>query len=65
MVEIDFFQYPTRFRVRVPLGEVPGMMTPFSSYHFKVLSHGVVVKQLWWDDEIWYEDERAENLREL
>lgn len=65
MVEIGFFQYPTVFRVRVPPWDSIGIVTPYSTYIFKVVSHGVVVKQLRWDDEICNENERAENLREL
>lgn len=65
MIEIDFFNYPPVFCIHVPPGEPYGMSTPFTSYSFKVLSHGDVVKELWWGDAIDYEDEKAENLREL
>ena len=41
------------------------MVTPFSSYHIMVYSHGVVVKELYWDDEIFNKDEKADALREL
>jgi len=65
MVEIGFFHYPAKFRVHVPLGASICIVTPFSSYHFRVVSHGVVVKQLRWDDEICNDNERAESLRGL
>lgn len=65
MVEIGFFQYPTVFRVRVSPWDSICIVTPYSTYIFKVVSHGVVIKHLRWDDEICNENERAENLREL
>lgn len=65
MEEIGFFYYPRRFKVHVHFWEVIGIGTPYSSYYFKVVSRGVTVKELYWDDEIWNENERAENLREL
>lgn len=65
MLEIGFFQYPTSFRVRVLPWESRCIVEPYSSHHFKVISHGHVVKQLWWDDEICNENEKADNLREL
>lgn len=40
MVEIGFFQYPAKFRVHVPLGASICIVTPYSSYHFRVVSHG-------------------------
>jgi len=64
MVEIDFFSYPDKFFVSVPPGEVVGMVTPHLSYYFKV-EHDSKTKELWWEDEIINEDEKAEKLREL
>jgi len=64
MVEVDFFSYPDRFSVSVPAGELIGMVTPYSSYYFKV-EYNSKVKELWWDDEIVYKDERADKLRGL
>lgn len=64
MVEIDFFGYPANFSVSVPSGEAVGMVTPYSSYYFKV-EYDSKVKELWWDDNITNEDEKAEKLREL
>ena len=64
MVEIDFFSYPDKFFVSVPPGEVVGMVTPFLSYYFKV-EYDSKTKELWWEDEIIKEDEKAEKLREL
>jgi hypothetical protein len=65
MEEIGFYDYPIGFRVNVSPGEAVGMVTPFSSYHIMVYSHGVVVKELYWDDEIFNKDEKADALREL
>src|SRR4030067_1505684 len=36
MVEIDFFNYPGKFSITVPAGERSAIVTPFSSYYFKV-----------------------------
>jgi hypothetical protein len=65
MEEIGFYDYPRGFRVNISPGEVVGEVTPFSSYHVKVYSRGVLVKELYWDDEIFNWDERAYALREL
>jgi len=64
MVEIDFFDYPDRFSVSVPPGELTGMVTPYLTYYFKV-AYDSQVKELWWDDEITNPDQRADKLREL
>jgi hypothetical protein len=64
MVEIDFFSYPGRFKVNVPPGELTGMVTPYSTYYFKV-EYNSQVKELWWGDEITNPDQKAEKLREL
>jgi len=66
MVEIDFFDYPDRFAVSVPPGESFGMVTPYSSYYFKV-EYGSEIKELWWENEIINinENEKADRLREL
>ncbi len=71
MVEIDFFDYPDNFSVSVSPGEA-WMLTPYSSYYFKV-KHDSKIKELWWDDnkfwkkgdELTYEDEKAKKLKEL
>jgi hypothetical protein len=64
MVEIDFFNYPDRFEVNVLPGELTGMVTPYSTYYFKV-EYNSQVKELWWGDEITNPDQKAEKLREL
>jgi hypothetical protein len=64
MVEIDFFNYPDRFSVSVPPGELTGMVTPYSTYYFKV-EYNSQVKELWWGDEITNPDQKADKLREL
>jgi hypothetical protein len=64
MVEIDFFNYPDEFSIPVaPEGPVT-IVTPYASYYFKV-QHNSVIKELWWEDEIVKEDERADRLRAL
>jgi hypothetical protein len=65
MDEIGFYVYPRGFRVNVSPGEAVGEVTPFSSYHVKVYSRGVLVKELYWDDNIFNKDESAEALREF
>lgn len=64
MVEIDFFDYPDEFSVSVLPGESVGMVTPHSSYYFKV-EYGSRVKELRWEDRIINKDEKADKLREL
>ncbi len=64
MVEIDFFSYPDEFSVSVPAGGSFGMVTPHSSYYFKV-EHDAEIKELRWEDKITNEDEKADTLREL
>ena len=67
MVEIDFFEYPEEFFVDVASGELAGMVTPYSSYYFKV-EYGSSIKELRWEDEITEitnEDDKANKLREL
>ena len=62
--EIDFFDYPEKFSVSLPPDEPIGIVTPFASYYFKV-EYNSEIKELWWDDEIVNEDEKAEKLRGL
>ena len=64
MLEIDFFGYPDEFSVSVPSGEAVGMVTPYSSYYFKV-EYDSKIKELRWEDEIINKDEKADKLREL
>ncbi len=64
MVEIDFFDYPEDFVVSVLPGESVGMITPHSSYYFKV-EHNSKIKELRWEDKIINKDEKADRLREL
>lgn len=67
MVEIDFFNYPDRFSISAPPGVPTGMVTPYSSYYFKV-EYNSKIKELWWNDQIVYKDyrdEKADRLREL
>lgn len=64
MVEMDFFNYPDKFSVSVPAGEAVGMVTPHSSYYFKV-EYDSKIKELRWEDEIVNNDEKADRLRGL
>ena len=66
MVEIDFFDYPDRFSVSVLPSESVGMVTPYSSYYFKV-EYDSGIKEVWWDAEIIniHENEKADRLRGL
>jgi len=64
MLEIDFFNYPDKFSVSVPPGESTGIITPHSSYYFKV-EYDSQTKELWWADQIINPDEKADRLREL
>ena len=64
MVEINFFDYPDRFSVSVPAGELVTMVTPHMSYYFKV-EYDSRIKELWWEDEIMNENEEASRLREF
>ena len=40
------------------------MVTPYSSYYFKV-EYNSQIKELWWEDKITNKDEKADRLREL
>ena len=64
MMDIDFFDYPDSFSIVPPPGESRGIVTPYNSYYFKV-QHDSGIKELWWEDEIVYEDMKADKLREL
>ena len=64
MTEIDFFNYPDKFSVDVPEGEIKGEVTPYSTYFFRV-TYGGKTKELLWHDKITNSDERADKLKEL
>ena len=64
MVEIDFFDYPDEFSVSVAFGELTAMVTPYSSYYFRV-EYNSSIKELWWEDEIKNKNKEADKLREL
>ena len=64
MVEIDFFNYPDKFSVSVPAGELKTEVTPYSTYFFRV-TYGSQTKELLWHDKITNPDEKAGKLREL
>jgi len=64
MVEIDFFDYPDEFSVPVEEGGLVTMVTPYSSYYFKV-EYDSTVKELRWEDEIMNPNDKAKRLREL
>lgn len=64
MIEINFFDYPDKFSISIPPGARSGRVMSHESYYFKV-EHNSKIKELSWEDEIIYKDERAEKLREL
>lgn len=64
MEEIDFFDYPDEFSVEIPPGTTVTLVTPYSSYYFRV-AHDSQIKELWWDDDIKNPDEQADRLRDL
>ncbi len=64
MIEIDFFDYPEEFSVAVAPGGMVGIITPHSSYYFKVEDDSGI-KELRWEAEIINEDAEADKLREL
>lgn len=64
MVEIEFFDYPDDFSVDVSPGATTTIVTPYSSYYFRV-EYDSQTKELRWEDEITNPDEKAEKLREL
>lgn len=64
MIEIDFFNYPDKFAITVPPGQIVGMVTPSSSYYFHV-EYDSKKKDLSWDDNITNNDTKADKLREL
>jgi hypothetical protein len=64
MAEIDFFCYPPDFAVSVPAGGLVSMVTPFSTYIFKVQKDSSITK-LRWEARITNPDEKADKLKEL
>ena len=64
MVKIDFFSYPEKFKVSPSLGEIVGIVTLYSRYYFRV-EYDSQIKELSWDDELIYKDEKADRLREV
>jgi hypothetical protein len=64
MAEIDFFDYPEEFSVPVEEGGLVTMVTPYSSYYFKV-EYDSTLKELRWEDEIMNPNDEANKLREL
>lgn len=64
MVEIDFFDYPDVFSVEVLPDAIMTIVTPHSSYYFRVV-YGSQTKELRWDDDIKNPDQQADQLREL
>lgn len=64
MIEIGFFNYPNKFVISEPSGEIVSMVTPYYSYYFKV-KYDSKIRELSWEDGITNKDERADRLREL
>jgi hypothetical protein len=70
MVEIDFFNYPERFKVSVPPGQPTVIVTPFPIYQFTVEKDSQIKRLDWddttlWDDKETNPDVKADKLREL
>lgn len=64
MVEIDFFDYPDRFSAYLPPWKDIIMVTPHSSYYFKV-AYKSRIKELFWEAEKIVQDKKTAKLREL
>ena len=64
MMEIDFFDYPDEFSVEISPDDMVTIVTPYSSYYFRVACDSQM-KELRWDDDIKNTDEQADRLREL
>ena len=64
MLDIEFFDYPDEFSVSVAPGSLTKIVTPYSSYYFK-LEYNSSIKELRWEDEIKNRNEEADKLREL
>lgn len=63
MKEIDFFNYPDEFIIIIAPGSTKVLVTPNLKYHFKVEYEGEI-KELWWNDEIVWQDEFLKELQE-
>lgn len=64
MKDIGFFNYPTDFNDRIPAGSPIGIVTPSSSYYFKV-EFDKKVKELTWYAGRVYQDDMAKDLESL
>jgi hypothetical protein len=64
MIEIDFFNYPDKFSIVPSPNDLVRMVTPYSSYYFKV-QYDSRIKELRWEDEILNPDIQADKLMEL
>jgi len=64
MLEIDFFNYPDKFSVDVPEGEVKTEVTLYSTYFFRV-EYGQRTKELLWHDKYTNLDIPGNKLMEL
>jgi hypothetical protein len=64
MKKIDFFSYPDEFTIPIPHDGLVTLVTPYSTYYFKVEFEGGT-KELHWEDEIRNENKEADKLREL
>jgi len=63
MTEIGFLNYPMTYAP--PMGPVVGSVTPYATYHLKLYSDGVLVKQVRMDTDRVSDDSRTENLVSL
>jgi hypothetical protein len=64
MVETDFFNYPDKFSVILPSGEMENRVMLYFTYFFKVTYHGQT-KELLWHEKVTNSEVKADKLREL
>ncbi len=64
MNNIDFWSYPEVLEYDVPADGVGMMVTPYSSYYFKV-HRDTTVTEVTWEDQHADQSYRAKRLREL
>ncbi len=63
MKDIDFFNYPDEFSLKLAPDSPIGLVTPYARYYFKVEYEGNV-KELWWADEIVWRDKWLRDSKE-
>jgi len=64
MKERKLFGYPQVFEIVDNPDEIEGFVTPYNSYYFKV-KYDSKTKELFWEDKITNNSEKADELRKL